>query len=501
MKRTRAGFLLLTAAVAAFVVPVRAAAPPPRSIEGDWKGQLMNLRVVLHIRAGADGTLEGTLDSPDQNASGLPATSVTLERDSLHVDMSSIGARLDGVFDPAKKSITGMWRQAQAVVPLVLVKGGTTAEGRRPQDPVPPYPYRAEEVGYVNPMGGIRLAGTLTIPEGKGPFPAALLLSGSGPQDRNESLFGHRPFLVLADYLTRRGIAVLRVDDRGVGGSSGQLSRASLLDLANDALAGLAYLRARSEIDSSRVGFVGHSEGGIVGPLATVRARGAVHFLVLLAGVGIPGDELLRRQSGAMARMQGATPAVVEKQDEIQARLYSVLKEDADSASIAPRVRDIVSEMVGLIPEEQLRAMGGRDAVIEKQMQPLLSPSFRSLISYDPRPVLAQIRCPVLALGGGKDTQVPAEDNLAAIARAVRSGGNTDVTTRELPDLNHLFQTCQTGSVVEYATIDETIAPAALEEIYGWVARRTGAAPAKATPSKRASGSGRAGPKRGGTAR
>lgn len=506
MRSAAIGFLLGAAAVAALVPPAPAAAPPPRAIEGEWKGQLANLRVVLHITADADGTLRGTLDSPDQNATGLKADAVTLEGDSLHLDMSSIQARLDGVFDAAAKRISGMWRQGPAVLPLVLEKGGTTVEGRRPQDPVPPYPYRAEDVSYVNPVGPVRLAGTLTIPPGKGPFPAVLLLSGSGPQDRNESIFGHRPFLVLADYLTRRGIAVLRVDDRGVGGSGGQLSRATLPDLANDALAGVAYLRARSEIDSSRIGLLGHSEGGMVGPLAAVRARGAVKFLVLLAGVGIPGDELLRRQSGTMARMQGASPATVEKQDEIQSRLYTVLKEDADSASIAPRVRDIVTEMVGLLPDEQLRPMGGRDVVVERQLRPLLSPSFRSLLAYRPAPVLAELRCPVLALGGSKDVQVAAEDNLAAIARAIRSGGNADVTTRELPGLNHLFQTCKTGSIAEYAAIDETMAPAALEAIAGWIAEKTGAASRKAiaprsAPAKRGGGTAGAGGKRPGDAR
>lgn len=504
MRPPSATLLLVAAALAALAapaVPARAAAPPPRAIEGDWRGQLANLRVVLHIKADTDGTLRGTLDSPDQNATGLVADGVALDGDSLHVDMSSIGARLDGTFDAVQKRITGTWRQAQAVVPLVLEKGGTTAEGRRPQDPVPPFPYRSEKIEYVNPVGRIRLAGTLTIPPGRGPFPAALLLSGSGPQDRDETVFGHRPFLVLSDYLTRRGIAVLRVDDRGVGGSGGQLSRATFLDLANDALAGVAYLRARSEIDSSRIGLIGHSEGGMVGPLAAVRARGAVHFLVLLAGVGIPGDELLRRQSSTIARMQGADPGTVEKQDEILARLYALLKEDADSASIAPRVRDVVTEMVGLIPDAPLQSMGGRDAVIAKQMRPLLSPSFRSLVAFDPRPVLAEVRCPVLALAGGKDTQVPAEDNLAGIERAVRSGGNTDVTTREFPDLNHLFQTCTTGSVGEYASIDETFAPAALEAVGDWIAGKTGARPSRAVPPKRAGGSGRIGGGRPGTAR
>jgi pimeloyl-ACP methyl ester carboxylesterase len=479
-------------------LPARAAAPPPRAIEGEWKGQLMNLRVVLHIKADADGTLRGTLDSPDQNATGLTADAVALVRDSLHVDMHSIGARFDGQFLAAEKSITGTWQQGRARVPMVLHKGGTTAEGRRPQDPVPPFPYRSEEVSYLNPAARIRIAGTLTLPRGKGPFPAAILLSGSGPQNRDDDMFGHRPFLVLADYLTRRGIAVLRTDDRGVGGTGGQLSRASLADLAEDALTSLAYLRVRGDIDTTRIGFIGHSEGGIVGPLAAVRARGAVSFLVLLAGVGVRGDDLVRRQSATMARVQGADPASVEKQDEIQARLYSVLKQNADSASIATQVRDIASELIDLIPADQLKPLGGREAVMEKQMQALFSPAFRSLIAYDPRPVLAQVKCPVLALGGSKDLQVPAEDNLRAIAEAIRSGGNTHVKTVELPGLNHLLQTCKTGSIAEYATIDETIAPAALRTIAEWVERETGLAKDRSGAPSGTGAVGQAGPGRAG---
>jgi pimeloyl-ACP methyl ester carboxylesterase len=464
---------IVAALLLAAAAPARAAAPPPRAIEGEWKGQLMNLRVVLHIAADADGTLRGSLDSPDQNRTGLPADGVTLVRDSLHVDMHSIGARFDGAFHPADRSITGTWRQGTATVPLVLHKGRTTAEGRRPQDPVPPFPYRVEEVTYQNPAARIRIAGTLTLPEGKGPFPAAILLSGSGPQNRDEEIFGHRPFLVLADYLTRRGIAVLRTDDRGVGGTGGQLSRASLADLAEDALTDLAYLCVRGDIDTTRIGFIGHSEGGIVGPLAAIRARGAVRFLVLLSGVGVPGDELVRRQSATMARLGGSDPASVERQDEIQARLYDVLKQNADSASIALQVRDIASQLVDLIPADQLRPMGGRDVVLERQLQALFSPAFRSLIAYDPRPVLAQVTCPVLAVGGSKDVQVPAADNLKSIAEAIRSGGNSRVKTVELPGLNHLLQTCKTGSIAEYATIDETIAPVALKTIAGWVERQT----------------------------
>jgi hypothetical protein len=471
------------AAPAASAEPAAPAAPAaPRSVEGTWKGRILNLRVVVHIAAASDGSLSGSLDSPDQGATGLVANSVALTGDTLRIDLSSIGARFAGVLTADGNTVSGTWYQGGAVVPVALRRssGEGDAEARKPQEPAPPFPYRAEEVSFVNPRGKNRIAGTLTIPEGKGPFPGVLLLTGSGAQDRDETVFGHRPFLVLADYLTRRGVAVLRVDDRGVGGSEGSHARSTLLDLSDDAVSGIAYLRARNEVDRARIGLLGHSQGGLVGSIAAVRMSDAVSFLVLLASVGMPGDELLQRQSAMVAKQQGAGAAQIERQDEIQARIYSALKEPGDSAAVAERVRPLVAELLQYIPEDQANAMGGREVTIDRQLLALLSPSFRSLLVHDPRPVLRQVRSPVLALNGEKDVQVPAKESLAGIEKALLEGRNKDVTVRTMPGLNHLFQTCENGSIAEYASIEETMSPVVLETIGDWIAARTGGGAAKA---------------------
>ena len=466
----------------AAVAPSAAAAPAPaRSVEGTWAGRILNLRLIVHIAAMPDGALTATLDSPDQGASGLVANSVSFAGDTLQIDLSSIMARYAGVLDAAGNGISGTWYQGGAVVPVTLRRssGEGGAEVRKAQEPSPPFPYRAEDVSYVNPRGKNRIAGTLTIPEGKGPFPGVLLLTGSGAQDRDAGAFGHRPFLVLADYLTRRGVAVLRVDDRGVGGSEGSHARSTLLDLSDDAVSGIAYLRARTEVDQARIGVLGHDQGGLVGSIAAIRMPEAVTFLVLLASIGMPGDELLQLQSALRAKQQGAGVTQIERQDEIQARIYSALKQPGDSAAVAERIRPIVAELMQLIPEDQANAMGGREVAIDRQIQALLSPSFRSMLVHDPRAVLKQVKCPVLALNGERDIQVPAKENLGGIETALRTGGNKDATVRAMPGLNHLFQTCDTGSIAEYASIEETVAPAALETIADWVAAKT-KSPAKA---------------------
>src|SRR5712691_5734789 len=241
------------------------------------------------------------------------------------------GPRLSGAYEgqlaAGGAQIAGEWKQNGASLPLTLTRAGKLPVLRRPQEPKKPYPYREEEVAYDNKQGHSHLVGTLTLPRSGGPFPAALLITGSGQQDRDEALMGHRPFLVLADYLTRRGIAVLRVDDRGVGGSTGEVARATTEDFAGDVLAGVAYLKTRKEIDPKRIGLIGHSEGGVIAPLCAARSRD-VAFMVMLAGTGLPGEEILYRQGELILKAMGASPAVVTQQRMAQERLFAVLKRE-----------------------------------------------------------------------------------------------------------------------------------------------------------------------------
>jgi pimeloyl-ACP methyl ester carboxylesterase len=308
--------------------------------------------------------------------------------------------------------------------------------------------------------------------EGAGPFPCAILITGSGQQDRDETLLGHKPFLVIADYLTRRGIAVLRVDDRGVGGSTGlsTLATATSADFATDVSAGLTFLKTRPEIDPKRIGLIGHSEGGLIAPLVAAARPNDVVFVVLLAGPGVPGDKILSEQSALIAAALGAPAAQVEASKPVNARLFAVIKAEADPAERKKKLDAVIAETAAQAPE------GLRDkakADLTARLAPLSTPWFHYFFAHDPAPTLSQVRCPVLALNGSKDLQVPPKQSLPAIEAALKGGGNKDYTLKELPGLNHLFQTAKTGSPAEYADIEETFSPDALKAMGDWVVAHT----------------------------
>jgi fermentation-respiration switch protein FrsA (DUF1100 family) len=432
----------------------------PSDIDGAWMGTLdagaMKLRVVFHITNTEDG-LTATMDSPDQNAKGLPVTSITRDGTALKMELKQMAGRFEGRIDKDLTTIEGTWTQGGSNLPLVLkrVKNAAELERRRPQNPVRPYPYRDEEVSYANRAASIELAATLTIPPGGGPFPAVLLITGSGPQDRDEALMGHRPFLVLADYLTRHGIAVLRADDRGVGKSGGNFSTGTTADFATDAEAGVAYLKERPEVNHRKIGLVGHSEGGIIAPMVAARSPD-VAFIVMLAGSGVPGDQILVAQSRLISEAAGKSQAEAEKNAKEEGEILALVKNEKDSAALDRELRE---RLGGKVPEAQLGA----------QIKALSSPWFQFFLAYDPAGDLRKVRCPVLALNGEKDLQVPPTLNLPAIRQALEEGGNKHFETDELPGLNHLFQTARTGAPSEYAEIEETMSPVALEKIAGWI--------------------------------
>jgi uncharacterized protein len=443
----------------------------PSDIDGDWVGTLdtgmATLRVVLHIINTEDG-LAATMDSPDQNAKGIPVTSITRTRSSLNFDVKTIGGSYEGTIASDRGSFAGTWTQLGKSWPLVMkkVKNAAELERRRPQNPVKPYPYREEEVMYNNPAAHIALAATLTIPEGKGPFPAVLLMSGAGPHDRDESLMGHKPFLVLADYLTRKGIVVLRADKRGVGKSGGNYSQAVMADFASDAEAGVAYLKTRQEVDRHKIGLVGHSEGGVEAPMAAAH-NPDVAFLVMMAGMGVPGDQLLPEQMKLIEQAAGKSAEEIQKDLAVQRELLAIAEKDTDQATLEKDARE---ELAGKVPDVQ----------IEMQIRAVSSPWFRGLLTYDPAPMLRQLTCPVLAINGEKDVQVPPEQNLPPIRKALESGGNKNFEVDELPGLNHLFQTAKSGGVGEYAEIEETISPVAMEKVANWILRQVQSLPTSA---------------------
>jgi hypothetical protein len=450
---------------------------PGQGLAGTWQGSLSirvaELRLVLKITRSTEGKLSGTLDSIDQGAQDLPLDTVEQRAGAVHLESKRIGAAYDGQMSADGSEIAGEWKQSGQTLALVFKRLEKPPELARPQEPRKPYPYREEEVRFESQDAAVRLAGTLTLPRGNGPFPAVLLISGAGPQDRDEAIMGHRPFLVLADHLTCQGIAVLRVDDRGVGKSSGDLAKATVEDFVGDALAGVNFLKARAEIDPRRIGLVGHSEGGAVAPLVAVRSP-AVAFIVLLAGVGVPMDQLLLRQAADLARVMGASEAAIATNAAVQQRIFEIVRTEPDLAAAERQVRSLLDEQMKLFTDEQRKALGHGEAWLEAQVKMAASPWMRHLLTYDPKATLMKVRCPVLALNGAKDLQVSAKENLAAIRQALEAGGNTNVETIELAGLNHLLQPCQTGAVAEYSRIEETIAPLALETIDRWIRAQTG---------------------------
>src|SRR6266568_583465 len=440
----------------------------PSDIDGDWLGTLdtgmARLRLVLHI-SNTEDELTATMDSLDQNAKGLPVTSITRTGPALKFEMKAIGGAYDGTIAKDLGTFDGTWTQLGKSWPLAFQRGKNASELelRRPQNPVRPYPYREEEVSYSNSAAKIQLGATLTIPPSKGPFPAVLLIAGSGPHDRDESIMEHKPFLVLADYLTRKGIVVLRADKRGIGKSGGDYTQAVMADFASDAEAGVAYLKTRTEVNPHKIGLVGHSEGGIEAPMAAAH-NPDIAFIVIMAGPGVPGDQLLAKQLLLIEKASGKSDAEIEKDAAIQHDVLATLKKDKDSAALDKDLREV---MAGKVP----------DAQIGMQIKVVSSPWFRGLLDYDPAVTLSKLTCPVLAINGERDLQVPPDQNLPPIRKALEAAGNKNFEVVELPGLNHLFQTAKTGAVGEYSEIEETVSPVALEKVASWIVKQTAVQP------------------------
>ncbi len=450
--------------------------PTPQEI---WQGALevggIKLRLVLKIAKNPDGTLRATLDSVDQGAMNLPVDTIVIEDKTMRFTMKSIGGSYEGTLNEDKTEVSGRWTQSGQSLPLVFKRVAEQAQVpqlRRPQEPKRPYPYREEDVVFANPEAGITLAGTLTLPKGPGPFPAVVLISGSGQQDRDETVFGHRPFLIIADHLTRQGIAVLRYDDRGVGKSTGDPTNATSADFATDALAAVRYLQTRKEINPQKIGLIGHSEGGLIAPMVAVQAPNEIAFIVLLAGPGVTGEELVLLQYELIARANGVNEELIAKNLAVHRRVFAVVKEQSDPIEAEKEIRDLLLEELTRLSEEEQKASGLSEAALEAQIKQMLLPWFRYFLTYDPQPTLSQVRCPVLALNGEKDLQVPPSQNLPEIVKALEAGGNREYAAIKLAGLNHLFQASTTGAPVEYAQIEETFSPKALEIISEWVLRQ-----------------------------
>ena len=445
--------------------------PQGINIEGSWQGALkvssIQFRIVFNIISSDEGNYKATMDSPDQGAKDIPVDKVTLAGENLKIEMPAIRGEYNGLVNSESNKIEGTWTQAGINYQLDLEKADKPIVINRPQEPKEPFPYNSEEVTYENTLAGNTLAGTFTFPKSGGPFPAVILITGSGAQNRNEELLGHKPFLVLSDYLTKLGIAVLRFDDRGVGKSTGDYKSATSKDFATDVLAGIEYLKTRIEVTKNEIGLIGHSEGGLIAPMVAVKSKD-VAFIVLMAGPGLPGDQILLKQSALISKAGGESDEEIKKSDEINKKIYDIIKNESDSIKAHQEITAIFKKFYDSLNEEEKKEAGDENTALQ-MLSRVESPWFKLFLRYDPRPTLEKVTCPVLAINGEKDLQVPAKEDLAAIKEALIKGGNGNFKTVELKGLNHLFQTAVTGAPIEYNTIEETIAPVALHTIGDWI--------------------------------
>lgn len=437
-------------------------------VEGLWQGALeshgLRLRFQLHVSHDTNGELIAAMDSLDQFVSGLPTVKVSLKETAFHFEIPALASTYDGTLDATKNKIAGEWSQSEIKEKLDFKRSDQPLELRRPQNPAKPYAYREEQITFSNARAGVTLAGTLTLPKGPGPFAAVVLIAGSGPEDRDGAIANHKPFLVLSDYLTRRGIAVLRYDKRGVGQSSGSLEMATTLDLAGDAACAISFLKSHKEIDPGKIGLIGHSEGAMIAP-SLAASLDDLPWIVLLAAPATKGEDTLLNQSDLIARAGGLNDAQVLASLNFDKQAYELVEKEQDAGKVTETLKTLVKEsgLDAALPP----------AALEAQLHMMTSPWFRFFLSYDPLPDLKKTRCPVLALYGEKDLQVPPKINLPMIQKAFEDGGNSQAEIRQLPELNHLFQHAYSGSPTEYAAIDETFSPEALKMIGDWLLART----------------------------
>ncbi|WP_294818930.1 alpha/beta hydrolase [uncultured Flavobacterium sp.] len=445
-----------------------------QDISGPWHGLLTfpggQLRITITIENVEGGGYTATMLVPEQSPKAIPVTSVLYENGIIAFGLPDAGIDYRGTLE--NNVFKGTFTQNRNALPLDLGREEVKIQPKaRPQEPVKPYPYTTEEVTFKNDKAGITLAGTLTMPQKGGNYPAVILISGSGPQNRDEELLGHKPFLVLADHLTRAGIAVLRYDDRGVGASEGKFAKATTEDFAIDAEAAFLYLKTRKEINTGKIGMIGHSEGGMIAPIVASRQADAA-FIVLLAGPAIPGDELMLLQNYLMGKANGMPEEELTKLGAINRQLYDAIKAEKEPNPLRAKLQTIFDQQLKPvfiskgIPKDQVTQY------VDIQVNEMASPWYSNFIRYNPAPVLEKVQCPVLALNGEKDLQVAPTANLDAVKRAAQKSGNKKVTAKVLPGLNHLFQETKTGSPAEYGELEQTFSPVALKEITDWIKKQ-----------------------------
>ena len=461
------GAVLLLGMIIQSSCPVRSQCDP----SGNWMAHLESHGNQIEIGIHIEGTLRnwsGFLISPDQTVEPFPFDTVILVGDTLRMTIKKSKIKVEGVLSRSCDSLVGSWKQGSAEAPLIYLRVSALPDLSRPQEPHPPYPYKSEEVSFVNKKAKITLQGTLTYPEGTGPFPALILITGSGPQNRDEELLGHKPFLLIADYLTRHGFAVLRFDDRGTGKSEGDFASATSFDFAEDVSAAFDFLSKCSQVDAKRIGLIGHSEGGMIAPIVAAKNK-KVAAIVLLAGPGTTGKQILLSQAELIGKADGSDEKKLQENLALARRIYDCIETAKNKEQMAEQIRNVFNDQIKEMSPEEIEKEGWTTIAMNSQIATLTSDWFTTFVKFDPRVWLKKVQCPVLALNGEKDLQVPAKENLTAIEYALEQGKCTQFQTLAFEGLNHLFQPCSTGSPSEYIRINVTMSEDVLKAMEEWL--------------------------------
>jgi fermentation-respiration switch protein FrsA (DUF1100 family) len=440
-------------------------------IVGKWRGELdvmgQKLEMFINISLDEFKRLNAELTIPMQMIKRKAFDEAYFDYGELELGVDEYKAKYEAVY--RNDSLVGEWKQSLYKNELIFTRTDNIPSLERPQEPQEPFPYQSETVNFYNKEADIDLEGTLTLP-GDDKYPAVVLVSGSGPQDRDETLLGHKPFKLLAHELTQAGIAVLRYDDRGTAQSEGDHSKANTADFASDAWAAFQFLQNHKNIDPSKIGIIGHSEGGMIAQMLAAQ-HPEVAFIVSMAGPGIPIRELMREQTEAVLRAEDYDDAMVEKSVEINMQLYDVIIKYSDSKKLRKKLKKVYENAIDELTEEEKKKLGLSKISVMQNLGTLTSPFFRYFIPFNPEDYLKKIRCPVLAINGTLDVQVIYKSNLDNIEKVLIEGGNENITVKAFEGLNHLFQPAETGAVSEYPKIETTIDPAVLEYLKEWLGR------------------------------
>jgi pimeloyl-ACP methyl ester carboxylesterase len=439
-----------------------------QEVVGTWHGLLdvgQKLRLDIHISKSGD-TYSGKLDSPDQGAKDIPATKVEFTNNTLVFEVKNLGVSYSG--NLKSDSIDGTFKQGGFSTKLLLTRSIVELKAaNRPQNPLGPFDYLEEEVSFENKVEKFNLSGSLTYPKGEGPFPAVILVSGSGPQDRNEEISDHKPFWIIADYLTNQGFAVLRYDDRGTAKSKGNFETATSVELANDAEGALDYLKTNPKINAAKICIAGHSEGAMLAVILAAR-RKDIHSIALLAGPGIQGSELLLLQQYLINKANGIPEKSNKAMQRFNRKIYKIVVNQSNITDSKPIIEKEIRKALKNTKDEELPGYSSKEQLIQESLSNVCNPWMFYFIKYNPKSDLEKVNCHVLALNGSKDLQVPPKENLGAMQKYIPKSDKARVF-RELPNLNHLFQECETGNPQEYETIEQTIQPEVLKILGDWL--------------------------------